>query len=135
MATVCKAVGAAAHAWRNRCCHANYHFASARWDHPAVIVAVAFVAIFPASIFIFILGPLRTRWHYRRYKLIQEPMTIELLEEGVRLSWNVVRWRQNERFILIYPMPAMFYIVPKAIAGNGFDVWLLVQRLTSQVGA
>jgi hypothetical protein len=48
---------------------------------------------------------------------------------------NVVRWRQNERFILIYPMPAMFYIVPKAIAGNGFDVSLLVQRLTSQVGA
>jgi hypothetical protein len=93
---------------------------------------------------LFVRIPSRARRLYRQYKSIQEPITAELTDAGIKFSapdgesnlpWSkILRWRQNDQFILIYPMPILFYILPKSIAQEGFDVPLLVQRLAEHVG-
>jgi hypothetical protein len=75
---------------------------------------------------------------------IQELIAAELTDKGIKfsnadgeaiLSWSkVFQWRQNDQFILIYGMPILYYIVPKSIGREGFDVPLLVQRLAEHVG-
>jgi hypothetical protein len=117
------------------------------WMRPAValIFAIA-VAVFVIlyAVGLFVLTPRRARRHYRQYKAIREPIAAELTETGVRFSngdgeailpWSkVFQWRQNAQFILIYGMPVLYYIVPKSIAREGFDIPLLVQRLAEHVG-
>lgn len=92
----------------------------------------------------YIISPILARKHYRKYKAMHEPFTIELLEDGVHFAsphgggkalWQQVhQWRHNDRFILIYPMPRLYYIVPKSLATQGFDVNALTQALTQYVG-
>jgi len=92
----------------------------------------------------YMVAPILSRNHYRKYKAIQEEFTVELHEDGVRfsspnadgkLTWgNMLKWRQDEKYILIYPMPRIYHIVPKSIASSGFDVLLLVDGLTRHVG-
>jgi len=86
----------------------------------------------------------RARRHYRQSKAVQELITAELTEAGINFSpadgaaslqWSkIFQWRQNNRFIMIYPMPILFYLVPKSIAQQGFDIPLLPQRLAEHVG-
>jgi hypothetical protein len=102
-----------------------------------------FIAILVAAN-LFIRIPSIARRHYQQYKAIHEPIMAEMTDAGVTLSnangegvlpWpNVFQWRQNDQFVLIYMMPSLYYIVPKSIEREGFDVPLLVQRLTEQVG-
>ena len=92
----------------------------------------------------FIVMPLMARRHYRRYKAIQEEFNAEVLDHGLRLTlpnidhtivWqNVLKWRQDERFVLLYPMPRLFHVVPKALAAQGFDLKGLLERLNRHVG-
>lgn len=92
----------------------------------------------------YLVSPLLSRRHYRKYKAIQEAFTVELLDEGVRfasphgeslLPWaTMLKWRQDEHYVLIYLMPRMYHILPKSVASGGFDVPLLVERLTHHVG-
>lgn len=92
----------------------------------------------------YIISPIISRQHYRKYKAIHEEMTIELLDDGLRffskngdgkLIWdNMLKWRQNDKYILIYPMPRLYYVLPKSIESNGFDVSLLTSQLAKHVG-
>ena len=92
----------------------------------------------------YILLPILARRHYRKYKAIHEEFTIELLNDGVRfsspdadgkLTWNkMLKWRENKNYILIYPMPRLFHIVPKSIASNGFDLKVLTDGLLQHIG-
>ena len=117
------------------------------WIRPAaalifIIVNAVFVILY--SVGLLVLTSSRARRQYRQYKAIQEPVAAELTEGGVKfsnadgeaiLSWSkVFQWRQNDQFILIYGMPILYYIVPKSIGREGFDVPLLVQRLAEHVG-
>jgi Na+/melibiose symporter-like transporter len=117
------------------------------WIGPAaalifVIVVAVFVILFAVGLFL--LTPSRARRHYRQYKAMQEPIAAELTETGVKFSngdgeailpWSkVFQWRQNDQFVLIYGMPILYYIVPKSIGREGFDIPLLVQRLAEHVG-
>jgi hypothetical protein len=91
-----------------------------------------------------LLTPAMARRHYRKYKAMQAEFQTELLDTGLRLMsphgdgtvvWeNVLKWRQNDRFVLVYPMPRLYHIVPKSIATQGFDLQGLVQRLERHVG-
>ena len=88
--------------------------------------------------------PIISRRHYRKYKLIHEEFMIELLDDGIqssspngngKITWDkMLKWRHNEKYILVYPMPRLFYVVPKSIELSGFDVPLLISRLTQHVG-
>ncbi|MBU1776611.1 MAG: YcxB family protein [Gammaproteobacteria bacterium] len=92
----------------------------------------------------YIVMPIMARRHYRKYKAIQEEFAIELLEYGVRLSspdaegkitWGkMLKWRQNESYVLIYPMPRLFHIIPKSVATQGFDLQALTDELQRHVG-
>lgn len=88
--------------------------------------------------------PWNARRQYRKYKAIQEPLGIELREDGVRFAssqgegtvvWDhILKWRQDARYVLLYPMPRMFHIVPRSIAAQGFDIDGLIARLEARVG-
>jgi hypothetical protein len=105
-------------------------------------LTVVFSILFAVGLFVRV--PSLARRHYRQYKGIQEPITAELTDAGIKfgnadgeaiLPWSkVLLWRQNDQFILIYGMPVLYYIVPKSIAQEGFDLPLLVQRLAEHVG-
>jgi len=92
----------------------------------------------------YIVSPILARRHYQKYKAIHQEFTIELLDDGVRftspdadgkLTWDkMLKWRENQDYILIYPMPQLYHIVPKSIATGGFDVKLLTNRLSQYVG-
>lgn len=88
--------------------------------------------------------PWNARRQYRKYKGIQSPVGIELREDGVRfvsshgegvLIWNhVLKWRQDADYVLLYPMPRMFHIVPRSVAAQGLDIDGLISRLEARVG-
>jgi hypothetical protein len=88
--------------------------------------------------------PMTAKRHYRKYKTIQEPVTIDLRGKGIKftttdtnslVTWDkILKWRQNDRFILIYPMPQIFYLVKKDITKQGFDLKALIDALTTHVG-
>jgi Na+/melibiose symporter-like transporter len=117
------------------------------WMRPAIAMMVAFLAVVFSILLafgLFVRTPGLARRHYRQYKGMQEPLTAELTDAGIKfsnadgegiLSWSkVFQWRQNEKFILVYGMPVIYYIVPKSIEREGFDVPLLVKRLAEHVG-
>lgn len=92
----------------------------------------------------FVIGPLVWRRHYRRYPAIQQPMEVELLDTGLhvrspsgesRLTWaQIVRWREDERFVLVYISPVLFHIVPRHAPSAEFDVEALRAALSRQLG-
>lgn len=92
----------------------------------------------------FIVNPILARRHYRKYKAIQEPINIKLKEDGIELSnsdggglvrWEkIFKWRQNEEYLLIYPMPRMYHIIPKSISKTGFELPALIQALQEKIG-
>ncbi|AGU49665.1 hypothetical protein VAPA_1c25670 [Variovorax paradoxus B4] len=88
--------------------------------------------------------PMTARRHYRKYKAIQEEFAVELLDDALRLRaphgesrivWaNVLKWRQDDRFVLLYLMPRLFHALPKSVAAQGFDLPGLIERLNRHVG-
>lgn len=92
----------------------------------------------------FIASPLIAKRHYRKYKAIHDEFTVQLLDDGVnfisstgegKVGWDsILKWRHNEGYILIYPMPKLYHIVPKSISESGFDIQLFIERLTNNVG-
>ena len=122
-------------------------FAADAWVHPGVVLFPALMvacAAVAGAFVLFVYTPSRARRHYRQYKAIQEPITADLTDAGIRFSnsdgegtlpWSkVLQWRQNDQLILIYAMPILFYVVPKSIEREGFDVPLLIRCLTEHVG-
>lgn len=92
----------------------------------------------------YVVSPILARKHYRKYKAIHDEFAVELVEDGVRftspdsdgkITWaKVLKWRQNEKYLLIYPMPRLFHIVPKSVAAQGFDLQALANELVRHVG-
>lgn len=84
------------------------------------------------------------RRNYRKYKAMQMPVRAALKPEGLSFEsrdaqglvrWeNMLKWRHDERFVLIYLAPRLFHVVPKSIAAKGFDLEGLLQALNDQVG-
>jgi len=117
------------------------------WTFPGAIYLFAFAIALFATLFalnLFVVIPNRARRHYRQYRAMQEPVAAELEEAGIRFSnadgeailpWSkIFQWRQNDRFILIYGMPILYYILPKAIGREGFNIQRLTERLVEHVG-
>lgn len=73
----------------------------------------------------FLIGPLRVKRLYRNYAGIKEPSTIKLETEGVRfiskngdvlLEWaHILKWRDNDEFVLLYQAPHLYHLVPKRL--------------------
>lgn len=92
----------------------------------------------------YIVSPFLARRHYRKYKAIHEEFTVDLRDEGIymsssngegKITWDkILKWRQNDRYVPIYPMPRLYYILPKSIESGGIDLARLTGLLKQHVG-
>jgi YcxB-like protein len=92
----------------------------------------------------YLVAPMLARRYYSTYKAIQEEFSIELLDDGIQFTsanatgktpWSQIhKWRENEKFVLVYLMPRLFQIVPKSIADQGFDLQAPTNGLRQHVG-
>jgi len=91
-----------------------------------------------------IVNPILARRHYRKYKAIHEPISIRLKDDGIEFStpdggvlvrWEkILKWRQNDEYLLVYPMPRLYHIIPKSISNSEFELSVLVGALREKVG-
>ncbi len=92
----------------------------------------------------YVITPLLSRRHYRNYKAIHEPVSLVLQERGLEfltadsshlLRWDqMLKWRQDDAYILIYPMPRIYHIILKSVAESGFDIEALIAQLEAKLG-
>jgi hypothetical protein len=103
---------------------------------------IRFLAIACVVMFILIrliLGPLIQRRTYRKYKLLQEPVTLNFDDDGVKLStdsyyinlkWDkFIRWKDDDNYILLYISPRQYYVIPKRIMDDGFKLEVFIERI------
>lgn len=79
-----------------------------------------------------IFTPWQAKMDYRKYKSIQHPMAISLADGGYNIKaengqsnvkWeNLLKWREDNNFILVYLAPRLFHVIPKSIVDSGFDL-------------
>ncbi|HJV36627.1 YcxB family protein [Geomonas sp.] len=91
-----------------------------------------------------VITPWQARKAYRNYKAMHGGLLIDIKPEGFWVAtktgenlaqWqSLLKWRENHEYLLAYIAPKLFYIVPKRIAGAGFDVEELRRVLRSKVG-
>jgi len=91
-----------------------------------------------------VLQPVLARRHYRKYKAIHDEFCIRLDDAGLGLEssnakgilpWDdILKWRENEDYVLIYLMPRLYHIVPKSISQDGFEMTQLIKTLNENVG-
>jgi len=92
----------------------------------------------------FVINSMLARRHYHKYKAIQEPMLVQQMDDGIEFSstdggglvrWEkILKWRQNDEYVLLYLMPRLYHIIPKTIKGLGFDFVSLTKELEAKVG-
>ncbi|MDR6890924.1 MULTISPECIES: YcxB family protein [Variovorax] len=85
-----------------------------------------------------------SRRHYRNYRAIQAEFSAVLNDCGLhlgtefgesRITWgNILKWRHNSQYLLLYMAPRLFHVVPKSIAIQGFDLQRLLEGLHTNVG-
>lgn len=93
---------------------------------------------------LYIVSPWQAKRHYRKYKSIQKPVSIELVDGGFTITsdsgqgnakWeNLLKWRENNKYVLVYLAPKIFYMIPKRIEESGFDMELLRLLLREKLG-
>ena len=91
-----------------------------------------------------LIAPYVGKRHYRKYKAIQEELSMSVTDEGIRITtpngdsivlWDkVLKWRQSEQYVLVYIMPMLYYIVPTHLTNQGFDLAKLKHFLIQHVG-
>lgn len=90
------------------------------------------------------LTPWVAKRNFVKYKAMQTPVTLQLRDEGVHfrtadgtglVTWDkVLKWRRNDRYLLIYLMPRLYHILPARVADSGFDLARLCAVLEARVG-
>ena len=90
------------------------------------------------------IAPWQTRRQYREYRAAHESLGIRLEDSGLRftgqntdslLKWeNLMKWRENREFVLVYQNSRLYHIIPKRLSSDGFDVSALVSKLVGVVG-
>jgi len=88
--------------------------------------------------------PWLARRQYRNYPAVRTPAGIALDDDGLRfrgrdfdslLRWGqLIRWRENDEFILVYQTPRLYHIVPKRLARDGLDIDALRGALGENIG-
>ncbi len=88
--------------------------------YPSWIMAGAAVAL---VLWLLVLIPWSAKKNYKQYKALAEPMTIEVRDDGLffkringegLVPWSeIVKWRQNDKLLLLYPANNVFHLVPR----------------------
>ena len=89
----------------------------------------------------YLLAPWKTRRLYRSYAAIKEPCTVKIHDEGLKflsksgealIEWgHIMKWRQNDNFLLIYQAPHLYHLIPKRL---GTIINDMVEKLIKNVG-
>ena len=87
--------------------------------------------------------PRTARRNFANYPLAQGERTFELKDEGLRfvavrgeslLLWrDFVFWRANDKVVLVYPQPRIFFVIPTRLAALGFPIDALRAALVEKV--
>ena len=90
-------------------------------------------------------APFFLKRHYKKYRQMQKPMSVELVSEGLSfktetgsstLLWpDIHAWRKNSQYILLYIAPKIYHVLPVRIADSGFPIGELKEKLTAKIGA
>jgi hypothetical protein len=88
--------------------------------------------------------PLYAKRLHKNYPLVHLPTRLTLRPEGLRfqtargesnLLWkDFIRWRTNNKTVLLYPAPRLFLIIPARLATLGFPIADLKAALTREIG-
>lgn len=81
---------------------------------------------------------------YDNYPSIQETMSVELEDKGVRfittkvnslVTWNeIVKWKANADYILVYQSQSIYQIIPTRLKEQKLDIDKLLFQLDEFVG-
>jgi ABC-type bacteriocin/lantibiotic exporter with double-glycine peptidase domain len=111
----------------------------------SLLAVLVFVGLMFALILVMNYGVVyyRVKKEFLQHKLIQQGYTFEFDAQGCRLEtisgfakydWqDLLKWASNSKFIIIYPAPRMFHIIPKRLNSDEFDIQLLESYLMKQV--
>jgi hypothetical protein len=91
------------------------------------------------------IAPWQTRRLYRTYRAVKEPVGILLEEDGLRfrgsdtnslLKWqHLIKWRENQEFILVYQNSRLYHIIPKRLGSSGLDIAGLIAKIEANIGS
>ena len=92
-----------------------------------------------------VISPWQAKISYKNYKIIQDTITLTLEEDGYtmesingtnEMKWeNLLKWREDEKIVLVYYTPKIFHTVPKRLADLGFDIEHFRNLLQENLGA
>lgn len=88
-------------------------------------------------------GPLLARNRFKRLKKIHKHKTLGIDESGLwigespnLLKWGeFVKWKESEECILAYVDKNAFFVIPKRVASDTFNVRLLREMLKNEMGS
>lgn len=109
----------------------------------ALSLVIYFVCVMAVAMLVkFVFSPWIAQRYYRRHRAIWEPYCVEMLSDRLIISstrgcshllWHqIYSWRHDEHVVIIYPKPRYFYILPKSISNQGFDISQLLSELRLQ---
>ncbi len=80
---------------------------------------------------------------YSKHKTMHVSMSVEIVKDGVSLErrggsailyWDeLLKWQENDKYILLYTMPRIFHIIPKRIGKVGFNLDHLLDCLKQRI--
>ena len=114
--------------------------------------SLRFIGIFGVSfgiigyfLTLYVISPLMAKRHYRRYKLLHQPLSFKLIDSGyivkndsgeITVKWSdLLRWKENNEFILLYFAPKLFHMVPKKLSEKDLKISEIERKLTEQLGS
>jgi len=94
---------------------------------------------------LYIISPLIAKRHYRKYKLLHQPLRFTMTDSGyaiksdsgeINVKWSdLLRWRENNEFILLYFAPKLFHMVPITLIEKEINISEIERKLTDQLGS
>jgi hypothetical protein len=94
---------------------------------------------------VYIISPWKAKQQYRNYKLLHQDLSIAFTDTGYimkapngenTVKWSdLLRWRENKEYILIYFAPKLFHLIPKRLSDKGLDINKIEHDLHSQLGS
>lgn len=106
----------------------------------AGLIGAAIGANLIPYLFRFLFVPWYLKRHYRKYPLIHKPLSISVVDEGIKFKssggeglvlWHEIhKWREGKDMVLVYPAPRIYYLIPKRAA----ELTPLLEALSTNVG-
>jgi hypothetical protein len=110
-------------------------YASRSWSFAGVLVILCLS---------FLYMPFQSRRLFRQYRALSERMTIAVRDDGLYVTtetgeglvpWSyVIKWRYNDRLLLLYPANTVFYLLPSHLFPSSEAFHDFVALVKSKLG-